>query len=596
MAHKLLNTVVDPNVFGTTLTVTGDGGFGKTTLVKALCYHEVVQQIFTDGFVFIELGPQTNDPGRILCQLYHLLTDKNLKQGDVNIVAKKIKQITKQYFCNLLVIIDDVWQIEDAEPIVTAFSNCKTVLTTRMNNITRYIPTKEMIVAGPMEHDEAVSLLTSGIADKWTQDEMGLLSTLAQDVHLWPLLLSLVRGQLSHNLREYKLGKQAAIENIHARLKSKGLTAFDRNNIEKSTRNRKYAVKACIDLTLELLSKSTSDKIKSLIIYNGIGTSLSTSVLHNLWKVYEQDASDMTDLFWSYGLVSFIDVMIPPQNNTQTSVEVHAVISQYILENLESEEVIALSPFGRLGTFQSVGQGLMVSFRKSYGLTTITSSVVNYLNYTLNEIEYVKLPDCFRTINGNTIFDPHDIILLLKQIQEILNICGFSRLPSLKEQFTTLENNCTDVIKKSQITSRLFNQKVQKYMYEKNFDSLLHTVQEYCKNYPIGLIALNCIKLVKSIIPDIPRCEDEAIYRIMIKCEMLEIKTPNYNIITLLQLPRIKLYIEQFRRIESALRAGSPDTETVYHSITTSDMFQPIYMNYLNKIREVAPNFAHQLQ
>ena len=226
------------------LTVIGAGGFGKTTLAKTLCHHKDVQEQFTDGFVFIELGPKATDLGRILCQLYHLLTDRDLKPGDVNAVAKKVKQITIKFFCNLLVIIDDLWHAEDVEPLVTAFCNCKTVLTTRMNNITNYIPTKESFIAGPMECIEAVDLLTCGLADKWSHDELSFLNKLAQDAHLWPLLLSLVRGQLSHNLKLHKLSKQEAIKNVSAKLQSKGLTAFDRKNLEKSNRNRKICSKS----------------------------------------------------------------------------------------------------------------------------------------------------------------------------------------------------------------------------------------------------------------------------------------------------------------------------------------------------------------
>ena len=96
MAAKLSRATLDPNSFGTSLTVTGAGGFGKTALAKALFHHKSVHDQFTDGFVFVELGPQAVDPGRILCQVYHLLTDKDLKQGDTNIVAKKVKQITKE--------------------------------------------------------------------------------------------------------------------------------------------------------------------------------------------------------------------------------------------------------------------------------------------------------------------------------------------------------------------------------------------------------------------------------------------------------------------------------------------------------------------
>ena len=171
---KLLQATNDPNKYETTLTITGAGGFGKTTTVISLCYHDVIKKQFTDGFVFIELGPQAIDPSIKLRAIYNLLTDE---QCDINVVEKKIYQLTSDYYRNLLVIIDDVWHVEDAEPLVKAFSNCKTILTTRMNDIEQYIPSKQSIIIGPMMEDEAISLLTSGVIDssQLSQEDVSLL-------------------------------------------------------------------------------------------------------------------------------------------------------------------------------------------------------------------------------------------------------------------------------------------------------------------------------------------------------------------------------------------------------------------------------------
>ena len=86
---------------------------------------------------------------------------------------------------------------------------------------------------------------------------MSLFDELPQDVHLWSLLLSLVTEQVSHNLKRHKVCYHKAIQFVQTNLHDKGLTAFDKNNIEKSCR---YAVKICIEVTLELLIKSLSDK------------------------------------------------------------------------------------------------------------------------------------------------------------------------------------------------------------------------------------------------------------------------------------------------------------------------------------------------
>jgi len=178
---KLLQSIIDPNTYGTTLTITGTPGFCKTTAVISLCYHPLVKQQFTDGFIFIEFGPQATDPSKRLSELYHLLTGEHLKEGDINHAEQEIKQLTSNYYCNLLVIIDDVWHVEDAEPLVKAFSNCKTILTTRVNDIEQYIPCKQSVNIGPMTQNKAITLLTSEVIDRsqLSQEDMKLLDELA---------------------------------------------------------------------------------------------------------------------------------------------------------------------------------------------------------------------------------------------------------------------------------------------------------------------------------------------------------------------------------------------------------------------------------
>ena len=142
IAAKLLQVNNDPNKYETTVTITGAGGFGKTTTVISLCYHPIVHNQFTDGFLLIELGPQATDSSVKLRAIYNLLTDQ---QCDINVVEQKVNQLTREYYRNLLVIIDDVWHVEDAEPLVKAFSNSKIILTTRMKDIEQFIPSQNSV-------------------------------------------------------------------------------------------------------------------------------------------------------------------------------------------------------------------------------------------------------------------------------------------------------------------------------------------------------------------------------------------------------------------------------------------------------------------
>ena len=597
IATKLLQATNDPNKYGTTLIITGAGGFGKTTTAISLCHHRVLKEQFTDGFVFIELGPQATDPSIKLSQLYHLLTGEYLKQCDINHAEQEINQLTSHYYRNLLVIIDDVWHVEDAEPLVKAFSNCKTILTTRMNDVEQYIPSKYSVTIGPMMEDEAISLLTSGVIDssQLSQEDVSLLNEISQDIHLWPLLLSLIRGQLSHNLKQHHLSYHKAIQNVQAKLHHKGLTGFDKNNIETVKKGRKLAVKACIEITLELLTKSMSDKIKTLILWTGIGTSLQTAVLNKLWNISKQEAEDTVDVLWAYGLVQFTDITISPNNIKQHCVEVHAVISQYIVECMNSNKIFTLLPCDSDGLNTAVG--LTLTFQQSYGAHDPSSlTAMDYLKYILSKTENVELPFYLKRINMHTVKDPHYLILLLQQMKDLLMASPYTinLLSLLGEDINSLITNCTGTLKDVHKLCRKLNQSVQRNLYENNYDKLIQTVEEFIKTYPLCDVAQNAVTMVKKIIP---YCDGKLLHYMMIRCEGLQMMTPDYHDITILLLPHIKLFIKLHKQITNSLMNGSPDFELTYHYIMSgkyNEEEELVRTNYLIKLQEVAPNIVQQ--
>ena len=599
IATKLLQATTDPNTYETTLIITGAGGFGKTTTVISLCHYPVVNNHFTDGFVFIELGPQATDPSIKLRDTYNLLTGE--KCG-INVLEQKIKQLTSDYYHNLLVIIDDVWHVEDAEPLVKAFSNCKTILTTRMNDIEQYIPSKQSVIVGPMAQHEAIALLTSGVIDssQLSQEDVSLLDELAQDVYLWPLLLSLIRGQLSHNLKQYHLSYHRAIQNVQGKLRHQGLKAFDKNNIEVINKSRTLAVKACIEMSLELLTKSSSDKIKALIIWTGIGTSLQIAVLHNLWNVSEQEALETTDVLWAYGLVQFTDhdITISPNNITQHCVQVHTVISQYIIECMDSNEVISFVPYGEnSNTVVSVGDGLTLTHQQSCGVHDPSSlTVVEYLKYRLSEIENMLLPYFLKTINQFTITDPHNFIVVLEVIKDILMGLPYTKnlLPLLGEKINMLINNSKEILKDAHKLCRKLNQRVQRNLHEQNYDELIQTVEEFIKSYPLCSVVQKAITMIKKALP---YYDGELLHYVTLQCEKMQMLTCDYHYITIFTLPRIKLLIELHKQITHSLLNGSPDVELAYHYFRSGKYVEEVNLvnaNKLIKLQEVAPNYVQQ--
>ena len=112
---------------GTTVTISGVGGVGKSTLAKALCNNLRIRNYFLDGFLWIRLGPLPVSPAIKLGQLYHLLTNRT-EVGNQGYFTDKLQTLVTNHLHKLLVIIDDVWKVSDALVYTQVFNGCKIVI------------------------------------------------------------------------------------------------------------------------------------------------------------------------------------------------------------------------------------------------------------------------------------------------------------------------------------------------------------------------------------------------------------------------------------------------------------------------------------
>ena len=187
------------------------------------------------------------------------------------------------------------------------------------------------------------------------------------------------------------------------------------------------------------------------MLWTGIGTSLQTAVLSILWKTSKQEAEDTVGLLWAYGLVQFTDTRVYPTNITQQCVEVHAVIGQYIIESMQSIEIIILSPYSdKLNTAKSVANSLAFKFHNSYGVHDISLlNAVDYLKYKQTVIGNLVLQFYLRKINMHTVSDPHSLMLKLARTEKdlIKSVQIKSLVSSLSEEINSLISNCKQVLK-----------------------------------------------------------------------------------------------------------------------------------------------------
>ena len=339
ITEKVLSTEID-NTVHITVVITGMAGFGKSTIAIALCHQRLIKKHFSNGFLRIQLGLTPRNKCYMLCQIYRILTGNTwtnptsnpqgaVSEDDIVTCLSEELNILCKKNPRLLVIIDDVWDVEDAADYAEIFSGCKIVLTTRREDVASSIDCKHKICVDSMESSEAIQLLTFQIEDLQinNSDIAGQLNELAMNLHNWPLLLNLVRGQLHSHCKTNPNSPFVVIKQVTKKLYDNGLTAFDPKRSK-----RQNAVNASIKASLDLLSEENLTRLNRLVTSILFSSTIPKQLLMYLWQLNNEIMSECCNNFWSVGLFTFTSSLFD-----KTCIEIHLVITQYVFDNIKSD-------------------------------------------------------------------------------------------------------------------------------------------------------------------------------------------------------------------------------------------------------------------
>lgn len=115
--------------------INGLPGVGKTTLAVALAHDDDVLEHFHDGILWVGLGPRPNVPG-LLSRWGTLLGIPAIAAARLTSVEAWSQNIRAAVgMRQMLLVIDDAWQIEEALAFKVGGPNCAYLLTTRFPQI-----------------------------------------------------------------------------------------------------------------------------------------------------------------------------------------------------------------------------------------------------------------------------------------------------------------------------------------------------------------------------------------------------------------------------------------------------------------------------
>src|SRR5262249_37847697 len=142
-----------------TAALKGAGGYGKTTLAKALCHDERIQDAFDDGILWVTLGENPGDLTGRVEDLIVTLGDERPGFTSLDGAVNRLKDLLAER--DILIVIDDVWDRADMNPFIQGGTHCARLITTR--NFDTLPAGTARVRVDAMQQDEATELLVAGM-------------------------------------------------------------------------------------------------------------------------------------------------------------------------------------------------------------------------------------------------------------------------------------------------------------------------------------------------------------------------------------------------------------------------------------------------
>lgn len=288
----------------------GAGGYGKTTLARAVRHDPRIRRAFPDGILWVTLGEQPANLIGSVEDLIYTLSRKRPGFSGLDTATAALDDLLEPR--RALIVIDDVWSATHLRPFLRGGPRCARLVTTRDRTV---LPTAAGVVqVDAMQHEEAFRLLTGGLPE----EQRPALESLAGRLGHWPLLLRLVNGVLRDRCEQ---GQRlaAALLAVSAALDRHGLTAFDVADPE----DRNRAVASTLAVSLDQLRPDTREHFLDLAIFPE-DVDAPFSALEKLWNdLAPVDVEALCIRLHQLSLLLKVDL-------TQRSIRLHDVIRAFL--------------------------------------------------------------------------------------------------------------------------------------------------------------------------------------------------------------------------------------------------------------------------
>lgn len=260
----------------------GMGGIGKSVLAAALARDEQVLEAFSDGVIWIALGQQPDLPSRQL-QLLRFLDRDHRAISDEKDGLGCLRLLLRDISC--LIILDDVWDMNDVRAFDALGPNCRLLITTRNLEIVRGLKARELCLDVLGEEESRMLLsISSGLA---LTDLDPKAKEVAEECDRLPLALAMVGSMARATLARVRPDPWGHI--LHR------LHSFDLDKIKTDFLDYPYPnLLRAIEVSVEDLEPEEKRHYLDLAVFPE-DTEVPEAALQLLWSMDEYDTQDLAD-------------------------------------------------------------------------------------------------------------------------------------------------------------------------------------------------------------------------------------------------------------------------------------------------------------
>ena len=283
-----------PSLSPMTLTLQGMPGLGKTTLAIALGHSKEVAR-YLEGVLWATLGPGPQI--RLHLQKWGQELGINLEAArDEQECSERLRPLLARR--QLLLVIDDIWRIEDALYFNIAGPRCRTMVTTRGVDIAHALATEERtLLVDLLSPEDSVKLLrsmASAIDEKTAH-------ALCERLEYLPLALVLAGGLLADESGVPSRMKRL-LDELLERSNDAALQLAQQEKRPGLSEERP-SLRAILGMSVERLSKTDRQRFAWLSYFGAQPLYWEIDEAMNQWQCSQEEAEDTISRFIRRGLV-----------------------------------------------------------------------------------------------------------------------------------------------------------------------------------------------------------------------------------------------------------------------------------------------------